>query len=389
MFGASIFLYFENQVFNHKKEKDMKNTEDYKVIVIGAGQAGLSVGYYLSKLRVPFVILDASKRIGDSWRTRWESLRLFTPAKYDGLAGMPFPASPNYFPSKDEMADYLENYAHHFNLPVRSGMRVEGLSREGKKYCVRAGGQHFQAEHVVVAMSSFQIPKKPQFAQKLDKDINQFHSLDYKDPSQFRDGPVLVVGAGNSGAEIALEAARNNHQVWLSGRHPGHIPFQIESTLSKLILMRLVLEVLYHRILKTNNPIGRKARSKFVNGGTPLIRIKPKEFLKAGIEQVPRVKGIKDGFPLLEDGRVLDVKNVVWCTGFYPSHSWIDISIFKDREPMHDRGVVENEPGLYFTGLHFLYSPSSTMVLGAARDARHIVKRIDRRLKTNRKPVTI
>ncbi|MGA9293983.1 MAG: NAD(P)/FAD-dependent oxidoreductase, partial [Ignavibacteriaceae bacterium] len=161
-------------------------TEKFKVIVIGAGQAGLSTGYYLRKKNIPFVILDANKRIGDSWRKRWDSLHLFTPAKFDSLPGFPFPASPNYFPAKDEMADYLENYAAHFNLPVRTGIKVDGLSREGNSYCIKAEDKHFQAEHVVIAMSNFQNPKIPQFAKELNPDIVQLHSFDYRNQSQLK-----------------------------------------------------------------------------------------------------------------------------------------------------------------------------------------------------------
>lgn len=355
-------------------------TERFKVIVIGAGQAGLSAGYYLSKFRIPFLILDANKRVGDSWRYRWDSLHLFTPSKFNGLAGLPFPAPPNYFPTKDEMADYLETYAAHFKLPVRTGVKVTGLSREGELFCITAGNQQFQAENVIIAMSNFQIPKVPGFAKDFDKNIVQLHSLDYRDPSQLREGGVLVAGAGNSGAEIALEAARNNHQVWLSGRDTGHIPFRIEGTLSRLILARLVIRFLFHRILTTNTPIGRKVRPKLISEGGPLIRIKPKDFEEAGIKRVPRVAGADNGLPMLEDNQILNVKNVVWCTGFYPSFSWIDIPVFKEREPMHERGVIKKEPGLYFTGLHFLYSMSSTMIHAAPRDAEYIVKDINRRI---------
>jgi putative flavoprotein involved in K+ transport len=361
----------------------MNNTQEaekFTVIVIGAGQAGLSVGYYLSKQNIPFIILDANKRIGDSWRRRWDTLHLFTPAKFDGLPGMQFPASSNYFPTKDEMADYLENYASNFNLPVRTGVKVEGLSREGNSYCINAGGKQYQADHVVIAMSNFQNPKIPQFAKELNPDIVQLHSFDYKNPSQLQEGGVLVVGAGNSGAEVALEAVKNNHRVWLSGRDVGHIPFHIESTLAKIILVRLVIRILFHRILSLNTPIGRKARPKIISQGGPLIRIKPKEINNAGIERVPKVIGVKNGFPLLEDQNTLDVKNIVWCTGFYPSFSWIDIPVFKDREPMQERGIVKKEPGLYFTGLHFLYSLSSAMIHGTARDAKYIVKSISKRL---------
>ena len=355
--------------------------EKYKVIVIGAGQAGLSVGYYLKKHDISFIILDANDRIGDSWRKRWDSLHLFTPAKFDGLAGMPFPASPNYFPTKDEMGDYLENYAAHFNLPVRNGVKVDGLSREGNSYCIKAGDKHFQAEHVVIAMSNFQNPKIPKFAKEINSDIVQLHSFDYRNQSQLQEGGVLVIGAGNSGAEIALESAKNNHPVWLSGRDVGHIPFHIESTLAKIILVRLVIRFLFHRILTTNTPVGKKARPKIVSQGGPLIRIKPKELAKAGIKRVPKIEGVSNGLPLLENKEVIDVENIIWCTGFYPSYSWIDIPVFKDREPIQERGVVTKEPGLYFTGLHFLYSLSSAMVHGTARDAKYIVRTITNRLK--------
>jgi len=173
---------------------------------------------------------------------------------------MPFPASPNYFPTKDEMGDYLENYAAHFNLPVKTGVKVDGLSREENFYCITAGSQHFQAEHVIIAMSNYQIPKIPQFAGELNPDIVQIHSFNYRNPSQLKEGGVLVVGAGNSGSELALEAARNNHHVWLSGRDTGHLPFRIEGTLAKLIFIRLVIRFLFHRILTTSTPIGRKAK---------------------------------------------------------------------------------------------------------------------------------
>ncbi|HSD64051.1 MAG TPA: NAD(P)/FAD-dependent oxidoreductase [Ignavibacteriaceae bacterium] len=348
----------------------------YKVIVIGAGQAGLSVGYYLSKAGIPFLILDANERVGDSWRKRWDSLRLFTPSKFDRLAGLPFPASPNYFPTKDEMGDYLETYAAHFKIPVRTGVKVTGLTKEGDIFCLNSTAGSFLAENVVIAMSDFQVSRIPKFASELKKDIVQLHSLEYRNSSQLQDGDVLIVGAGNSGAEISLEVARNNHKVYLSGRDTGHIPFNIEGTLSKLILARVVLRVLFHRIFTTSTPVGRKLRPKLISAGGPLIRINPDDFTKAGIIRVPRVTGVSDGLPVLENNQKLNVKNVIWCTGFNPSFSWIDLPVFKNKELMQTRGIVEKMPGLYFTGLHFLYSFSSTMVHGAARDAAYIVKNI-------------
>ena len=361
----------------------MNNTlipEKSKVIVIGAGQAGLSAGYFLKKNNIDFLILDANERVGDSWRNRWDSLKLFTPAKFSSLAGMPYPSDPNYFPTKDEMGDYLESYAKYFDLPIRNNVKVTGLSREGNKYCISAGDHHFEAEHVVIAMSNYQVPKIPAFAKDINPDIVQIHSFDYRDPLQLQKGAVLVVGAGNSGSELALEAARNNHEVWLSGRDTGHIPFNIEGTLAKLIMVRLVIRFIFHRILTTSTPIGRKVRPKVISQGGPLIRIKPSEVTNAGIERIPKITGVRNGLPIDENQQVIDVKNIIWCTGFYPAYSWIDIPIFKDKEPMQERGVVKNEPGLYFVGMHFLYSLSSAMIHGAERDAEHVVSTINARL---------
>src|SRR5215203_2396202 len=240
-----------------------------EVVVIGGGQAGLSVGYELAKRDLPFVILDANERIGDSWRKRWDSLRLFTPARYDGLPGWPFPASAWSFPTKDEMADYLEAYAARFDLPVRTGVRVDGLSREADRYVVTAGDRRFEADHVVVAMADFQRPRVPEFAEELDQDIVQFHSYEYRNPSQLLEGAVLVVGAGNSGAEISLDLSRT-HRTLLSGKDTGHMPFRIESTASRLLFAPLVLRFLFHRVLTVNTPIGRRARPKILSRGAPV-----------------------------------------------------------------------------------------------------------------------
>ncbi|HEY7235932.1 MAG TPA: FAD-dependent oxidoreductase, partial [Gemmatimonadaceae bacterium] len=178
-------------------------TNNNEVVVIGAGQAGLSVGYQLKQRGVPFVILDANERVGDVWRNRWDSLRLFSPAWFDGLPGMPFPAAKTYFPTKDEMADFLAAYAKRFMLPVETGVRVDRLTRSDSGFVVRAGTRQIEARQVVVAMSNFQTPKLPAFASQLDPRIRQLHSVEYRNPGQLRDGDVLIVGAGNSGAEIA------------------------------------------------------------------------------------------------------------------------------------------------------------------------------------------
>ena len=351
-------------------------TERIDTIVISAGQAGLSVGYHLARRGVPFVILDAGERIGDQWRKRWDSLRLFTPARFSSLDGLPFPADADSFPTKDAMGDYLEAYARRFALPVRCGVRVERVSRLGERFLVIAGDQRFEADNVVVAMANYQRPRVPAFANELDPRIVQLHSFDYRNPAQFQEGAVLVVGAGNSGAEIALDAARA-HDTCVAGRDTGHVPFRIDGLAARLLLVRLVLRVVFHRILTVATPMGRKVRAKVLHEGGVLVRTKPRDLTAAGITRVPRVAGVRNGLPLLEDGRVLDVANVVWCTGFHPGFSWIDLPVFgPDGEPQHDRGVVSSEPGLYFVGLHFLFAMSSVMIHGVGRDAERIADRI-------------
>lgn len=353
--------------------QENRRTERINTVVIGGGQAGLSVGFHLQKRHVPFLILEENQRVGDTWRARWDSLHLFTPAIFSGIPGMRFPAPPYSFPSKDEMGGYLETYAQRFQLPVRTGVHVDRLSKRGGRFVIISGDREIEADNVVVAMATYQSPRVPPFARDIDPGIVQLHSREYRNPSQLRKGGVLVVGAGNSGAEIALEVARS-HRTWLSGRDVGHVPFNIAGLPARLFLVRLVLRVLFHRVLTVNTPIGRKLRPKVLSHGGPLIRVRPAELAAAGVERVARVAGVKGGKPQLADERVLDVANVVWCTGFHPGFSWIDLPIVKDAEPVHRRGVVEEVPGLYFLGLNFLYAFSSTMIHGVGRDAEYVAE---------------
>ena len=348
----------------------------FTVVVIGAGQAGLSAGYHLAQFGIPFVILDANQRIGDTWRRRWDSLRLFTPARFDGLDGMPFPGSADRFPTKDEMADYLEAYAARFKLPIRMGVKVERVTRAGSTYRIATNAGAFEAEHLVVAMATFQKPLMPSFAKDLDPAIRQLHSSEYRGPSQLEAGGVLIVGAGNSGAEIALEVARD-HRTWMSGRDTGGAPLRLNSFLGRRVLAFLFFRIIFHRILTTSTPMGRKVRPRMVRHGGPLIRVRSKDLAAASVDRVPRIAGVRDGLPMLADGRVLEVANVIWCTGFDPGFSWIKLPVFaEDGRPIQERGIVAREPGLYFVGLHFLYALSSTMIHGVGRDAAHVVKTI-------------
>jgi putative flavoprotein involved in K+ transport len=370
-------------------DRQNSGRERLDVVVIGGGQAGLSVGYHLSRTGLSFAILDAEERVGDAWRRRWDSLRLFTPAWLDGLDGMPFPAQRHHFPTKDEMGDYLEAYAKRFELPVRSGVRVESVSREGQRYLVRTERCEFEADHVVVAMSNFQRSKVPSFAKDIRGEIVQLHSSDYRSPSDLRPGGVLVVGGGNSGAEIAMELATCGHKVWLSGRDTGHLPFRVEGLAGRMILVRLVMRVMLYHVLTVRTPPGRRARKKILAMGALLIRVKPQDLLAAGVERTSRAAGVRDGLPVLEDGRVLPVENVVWCTGFEngSSSSFVNLPVFDEGgEPHHEEGIVRDEPGLYFVGRQFLYAMASSMVQGVGRDAARVVTVVVGRCRRRSEP---
>jgi putative flavoprotein involved in K+ transport len=358
----------------HDAGTSSNRTEEFETVVIGGGQAGLAVGYYLKKRDRPFVILDANDRIGGSWRTRtWNSLRLFTPARYDGLPGWGYPGPGWSYPTAKELADYLEAYALRFELPVRSATAVRRLAKEGERYIVDCGERRFVADNVVVATGFYGTPSVPDFASKLDPRIVQMHSSEYRDPSQLRPGGVLLVGAGNSGADIGMEVSAT-HRTWLSGRDKGQIPFPIEHPLRRVVLP--VLWFVASHVLTMKTPLGRKVRPHVLEGGAPRIRVKSQDLLGAGVECVAKTVYARDGLPVLEDGRVMDVANVIWCTGFRQDFNLIEVPIFgDDTQPMHERGVT-SEPGLYFVGLDFLYSFTSENVGGVGRDARHIARRI-------------
>ena len=348
--------------------------ERFETVIVGGGQAGLATGYHLARLGRSFVILDAGARVGDPWRGRWDSLRLYTPARYSGLPGWPFPGEPFHYPARDEVADYLEAYAARFELPVRPGVRVDRLSRQGDRFLVAAGDRRFEATNVVVAAGAYHHPRVPGFAAELDPAIRQLHSSAYRRPDQLRDGGVLVVGAGNSGAEIALELSAS-HPVWLSGRHPGNEPARAGSRFDRVATPAIWFA--FSRVLSVDNPVGRRLRPKLLTAAAPLARVRRRDLAAAGVERVPRTAGTRDGLPLLEDGRVLEVANVVWCTGFRHDFGWIDLPVFDDDgEPRHDRGVVADQPGLYFVGLFFLSSVTSALVGGVGRDAGHVAAKL-------------
>jgi putative flavoprotein involved in K+ transport len=355
--------------------------ERVETVIVGGGQAGLATGYHLARQGRSFVILDASEQIGDPWRRRWESLRLYSPAKYDGLPGMRFPAQRASFPTTAEMADYLEAYAAQLELPVRSSTRVDALSKDGERYIVTTGEQTFEAENVVVATGVMQEPIVPSFAPELDPRIRQLHSSDYRNLSQLQEGAVLVVGASHSGADIAFETAAE-HKTILSGPDTGQIPASVETRRGRLGF-RVLLFVGTH-VLTMDTPLGRKMRPHIRHGGAPLLRYRKKDLAAAGVERVlARTVSVEDGKPVLDDGRTLDVQNVVWCTGFRRDDSWIQVpfEVGEDGYPVQYRGAVASAPGLYFVGMLFLHSFASMLIAGAGRDAERVAKHIAARAR--------
>lgn len=358
--------------------------ERIDTIVIGGGQGGLATGYHLAQRGLPFVILDADARVGDHWRSHWDSLKLYSPARSDSLPGMPFPAPSYHYPSGREMGDYLTAYAERFELPIRSGVRVDGLRHTGGPgggYVVTAGDRRFEANQVVIATGAFSDPYTPPFAGELDPSIRQLHSNAYRDPSQFQDGPVLVVGVSHSGADVAVEAAKT-HRTILSGKSHGELPFRlIDTWRARLVWPALIF--MASRVLTLGTPIGRRMAPEVRKGGGPLLRVRSGDLAKAGVERHDsRVAGVRDGKPVLEDGQVLDVANVVWCTGFRPDYGWIKVPGFvgADGWPAGRRGVSDAAAGLYFLGIPFSWAFTSMLVAGAGRDAGYVVDRIAERV---------
>ena len=355
-------------------------TERIDTVVIGAGQAGLAAGYYLRQRGLPFVILDADERIGDHWRDRWDSLRLYSPARNDALPGMPFPAAAYHYPTGREMGDYLAAYAGRFGLPVRSGARVERVERDPSGgFVVTAGERRIAASQVVVATGAFSTPYIPAVAAQLDPAINQLHSHEYRKPSQLRPGAVLVVGLSHSGGDIAIEAAAS-HRTIIAGKAHGQLPVKVIDTRKARLVWPIMAFVATH-LLTVRTPIGRKMRPEVRKGGGPLLRVRLPDLDAAGVERHDaKVTGARDGKPVLADGTVLDVANVIWCTGYRQAYDWIDAPVMgPDGWPEENRGVSATVPGLYFLGVPFSYGFTSMLVLGAGRDAKYVVERIAER----------
>jgi putative flavoprotein involved in K+ transport len=335
--------------------------------VIGGSQAGLAMAWHLAKERLRFVVLEAGRELGDTWRSRWDSLTLFTPTQYDALPGMPFPGPPDTYPGKDVVADYLKAYAARFHLPVRLNARVNHLIKTADGFEIRTHDEVFRARQVVVAAGPFQVPFTPLAAQRLDGSVTQLHSASYRNPHALPAGPVLVVGGGNSGFQIAEELATAGRQVDLAiGTKMPVLPQRLAGKdlfgwLTRLGLLRVGVE---------SRPGRRMSSRDFVIGSSR------RRLRRVGVRLRPGVAHAEDRTARFADGTTLDAGIVIWATGYRHDYSWIDIAgVVRGGQVIHRRGVTDI-PGLYFLGLSWQHTRGSALLGFVHHDAAHLVNHI-------------
>ena len=337
------------------------------VVVVGGSQAGLAIAWHLAKQNLRFVVLDAAPEIGHTWRCRWDSLRLFTPAQYDGLPGMPFPGPPDTYPGKDAVAGYLKAYVAAFDLPVRLHSPVTGLSQTDEGFKIHTQREVFNARQVVVATGPFQQPFTPSAAQQLDASVTQLHSAEYRHPRALPDGPVLVVGGGNSGFQIAEELATAGRHVDLSiATKMPILPQRLGGKdlfwwLTRLGLLRVTVDT---------RPGRRMSSRDFIIGSSR------RRLRAAGVRFRPAVAGADGRTVRFADGSSLNAEVVIWATGYRPDYSWIHMpGVAHDGKVIHRRGVTEI-PGLCFLGLSWQHTRGSALLGFVNDDAAYLAGRI-------------
>jgi putative flavoprotein involved in K+ transport len=343
------------------------SSERFDVVVIGAGQAGLALGYFLARRGRKFVILDAADSIGASWRKRWESLRLFTPRRYDALPGLAFPGDPDGYPSRDEVISYLEHYAAAFELPVELNSAVRSLLWVDGRFVVGLDDSRLEANQVVVATGPFQVPAIPALADDLAPDVFQTHSTGYLRPSDVPEGRVLVVGGGNTGYQVAEELAATRQVILAVGARQKPLP------------QRLLGRDLFWWLTKTglikktvDSRIGRRLQQR-----DTLIGSSPRELRRRnGVELKPRVVGATGREISFADGSTLDVDAVIWATGYGLDHSWIDLPVLNSGGRLRHRRGVTDVPGLYFLGLSWQHTRGSALLGWVKDDAEFIAAQI-------------
>ncbi|ALI99461.1 flavin-containing monooxygenase [Rufibacter tibetensis] len=341
----------------------------YDVIVIGAGQAGLAMGYYLHLQQKNFLLVEAASQLGQSWRNRYDSLRLFTPAEYCQLPGLPLLLPEGYYPTKDEIADYLKQYANHFKLPVALGQKVVQVTKPDDLFYIQTTSQTFQARQVVIATSPFQTPFVPVYLTAPSERMVQLHSSQYRNPAQLSAGKVLVVGAGNSGAQIAVELAKT---------HEVHLSVKKEPKFSGL---RKLGKSVFWWATKTGaiyaSPTSLFGKKVLMNNDVIYGRELEKLLQNKQITLRPEITGFHQQEVLFKNGTQTSFNSIVWATGFRPNYPWLQIpgALAANGQPVHVQGVSPVE-GLFYLGLSWQRSRSSALLLGAGRDARFIAQHL-------------
>ena len=346
-------------------------TPSFDVVVIGASQAGLAIGYHLAQRGVRFVILDAGSEIGQVWRSRWDSLRLFTPAQYSGLPRMPFPAPKDTYPSKDDVVSYLRSYVPAFDLPVKLNAKVTSLTQREGEYLVATRDEGFRAGQVVVATGPFQVPFVPPVARDLDDTVFQIHSADYRNPTQLPDGEVLVVGGGNSGFQIAEELAATRKVSLAVGQRVPSLPQRL---LGKDLFWWL--SGVGFMSVSTDSRLGRKLSKRDVLIGSSARRLR-----RSGVALRRRLTSAVGRRAVFEDGSQHEIDAIIWATGYRSDFSWLDVPSIKEKDGsiIHRRGVTD-EPGLFFIGLPWQHTRGSALIGFVKDDAAFIAGRIDSHL---------
>jgi putative flavoprotein involved in K+ transport len=342
-------------------------SEDLEVIVVGGSQAGLAIGYFLGQQGRNFAILEAAAEPAAAWRGRWDSLKLFTPARYSSLPGLPFPGDPDRYPGRDDVVAYLTEYASHFALPVVLGSRVRAIHRTEGRYLVELDGRSYTADQVVIATGPFQVPFVPPIAEHLGQDVFQLHSTQYRVPGDLPDGSVLVVGGGNTGFQIAEELSATREVHLSIGSRQTPFPQRI---LGRDLFWYLDRTGLMRK--STDTRIGHR-----LQGRDTLIGSNPRTLHKRhGVRLHKRAVGASGRTVCFSDGTELEVGAVIWATGFRNDHSWIDAPIFDDaHRVVHRRGVTDS-PGLYFLGLTWQYTRGSALIGWVGDDATYIANQI-------------